>query len=205
MAKTIIIGTLMVIIIGLLLYIAVKPAPTVTIPTEQPQQPSYVDRGPPTPKAPEPTREPPTPRAEEAEPQPGGVPVELVYPTEVNFYVNELLIPETTAYEEGLGYIPIKESNVKTFAGSFGPYPADPTPHLQVILCSEFYKVAAAPACEKVNTIYRGGYVSFAKGYQYDEYIGAMAAKDYIAYYDVFLGETKVASSNRAVIRTIRD
>ncbi|VVB81328.1 Uncharacterised protein [uncultured archaeon] len=201
MAKTLIIGGLLVLIIALLLYIAVKPTPTQTIPVQQPIQPE--DRGTPTPTAQEPTREPPTPKAEETTPPPGGVSIEAVYPQQVNFWVNEILVSDVTDYQTG--FIPIKKSNIKTFAGSFGPYYADPTPHLKVILCSEFYKMAAAPACEAVQMFYKDNYVTFAKGYQYDEYIGGLAAKDYIAYYDVYAGEVKVGSSNKAVIRTVTD
>jgi hypothetical protein len=201
MAKALIIGGLMVVIIALLLYVAVKPAPTVTIPVQQPIQ---ADRGTPTPTAPEPVREPPSPRAEETTPPPGGIQIEAVYPEQVTFWVNEIMVPPITNYE-GAGYIPIKKSNIKTFAGSFGPYAADPTAHLKVVMCAEFYSMPAAPSCETVPLIYRDNYVSFARGYQYDEYIGGMAAKDYVAFYDIYTGDTKVGSSNKAVIRTIKD
>ena len=197
--KNTLITILLLVVIGLLIYLAV--------PEQQLTQPVPIQTTPeaPTPKASEPERGTPTPKAPEITPTPAGTPQELVFPTNVNFWVNEIKVPETTAYEQGLNYIPIKESNLKTFAGSFGPYPSDPTTNLRVTLCSEFYKVQAAPACENVKLVYQNQYVSFAKGYQYDEYIGGMAAKDYIAYYNVYLKETKVATSNVAVIRTVKD
>ena len=39
--------------------------------------------------------------------------------------------------------------------------------------------------------------------YQFDEYIGGMAARDYLAYYTVYSGDAVIAESNKAVIRTI--
>ncbi len=152
-----------------------------------------------TPRAQEPIRDK-TPKAEETPLVKPGVKAELVYPSQANFWVNELRVAET--YGEN-NFIPLRQSSVKTFAGSFGPYPEAPK-NLKTVLCAELYKIPAAPSCETVETIYRQNYVSFAKGYVYDEYIGGMAAKDYIAYYDVYLGETRVASSNRAVIRTVK-
>ncbi len=113
-------------------------------------------------------------------------------------------MPESTTYEEGLNFIPIKDDQLKTFAGSFGPYFEDVTPYLKVVLCAQLYKVTAAPACEIVPLVYKEKYVSFARGYQSDEYIGGFAAKDYVAWYDVYVASTLVATSNRAVIRTVK-
>lgn len=198
MVKTYIIGGISVIIIGLLLVIALKQPEMQTTPVQQPIQ---IERGEPTPTAPEPDRGTPTPKAEETTPPPAGTPIEQIYPSEVNFYVNEVQIPQSMSYQE---FIPIKQSKLKTFAGSFGPYTTQPTA-IKAVLCSEFYKIQAAPACESVPTIFRNGYVSFAKGYQYDEYIGAMAAKDYVAYYNVYSGNTPIATSPKAIIRTVKD
>ncbi len=203
MAKTLLITAALIVIIVLLVIIAAKPPTITTEPVGKPIQMQPTPAAP-TPKAPEPAIEKPTPRAPEIEPTPPGIEISKVYPQEVNFWVNEIRVPETIDYY-GAKFIPIKESQLKTFAGSFGPYFEDPTPYIKVILCSEFYKVQAAPACEMVQLIYRDNYVSFAKGYQFDEYIGGMAAKDYLAYYDVYVGETPVAHSNKAVIRTIKD
>jgi len=202
MAKTFLISAGLVIIIVLLIIIATRQPTLVTTPapapiTVQPERP--------TPRAPEPERGTPTPKAPEVIIPPGGVPAEVVYPQEAEFWVNEIRVPATTTYEEGLNFIPIKEDRLKTFAGRIGPYFEDPTPYIRVVLCAELYKVAAAPACEIVPIIWRENFVSFAKGYQFDEYIGGMAAKDYLAYYDVYAGDAVVAHSNRAVIRTVKD
>jgi hypothetical protein len=201
MAK-ILIPTLVILAVILIVYFAIKPEPVVTqpTPTETPTTRA------PTPRAPEIDRGVPTQKAPEPiTPTQGGIEAAKVFPSEVTFWVNEIRVPESTTYQEGLNFIPIKKSQLKTFAGSFGPYFEDPTQHLRVLLCSEFYKLQAAPACETVPIRYVDKYVTFARGYQFDEYIGGMAAKDYIAYYDVFVADTKVAHSNQAVIRTVND
>ncbi len=200
MAKTFFITLALIVIIVLLLIIAAKQPALFTKPSEKPQ----LAPEPTTPRAPIPQREPPSQRAPEQTPIAPGVPAELAYPQELHFWVNDIRVPPFTTYEGG-NFIPIKEDDLKTFAGSFGPYYDDPTQYLNVILCSELYKVAAAPSCERVPIVYRNNYVSFARGYQFDEYIGGMAAKDYLAYYDVFAGEVPIARGNKAVIRTVKD
>jgi len=202
MAKTLIVSIGMIAIIVLLVIIVARQQTIVTTPvTEQIQViPEAL-----TPRAPEIERGEPTPRAKEPEALPSGVPAEQVYPQDLSFWVNSIRVPETTAYESGYNFIPIKKSNLKTFSGSFGPYFDPPPASLKVILCSELYKVQAAPTCEQVPLIYRDNYVSFARGYQFDEYIGGQAAKDYLAYYDIYLGDTAIAHSNVAVIRTVAD
>jgi hypothetical protein len=203
MAKTFVISTLLIIIIVILIIIAVQqPTTIVTKPVPQFQEPPQEDL---TPRAPVIQPETPTQKAPEpAPPLAPGVKAEKIYPAEINFWVNEIRVPPSTTYQEGLNFIPIKDDQLKTFAGSFGPYFEDPTPYIHVILCAELYKVQAAPACEIVPIIYRNGFVSFARGYQFDEYIGGQAAKDYIAYYGIFLADTRLGESNRAVIRTVK-
>ncbi len=201
MGKTFIITAALAIIIVLLLIIAVKEPSTITT-TPAPPPPAQQEL---TPRAPVSQPETPTQKAPEpAPPLAPGVQAEKVYPQETSFWVNEIRVPESTTYQEGLNFIPIKDDQLKTFAGSFGPYFEDVTPYLKVVLCAELYKVTAAPACEIVPIIYKERYVSFAKGYQFDEYIGGFAAKDYIAWYDVYVANTLVATSNRAVIRTVK-
>lgn len=195
------ITVLLLIIIALLLYIAVQPKTIVTTPQEQTQptvQEPEQKTETPTPRAPEPDRGEPTPRA--PEPVEPGTPA-IQPPNEALFWVNDIRVPSTTDY----GYfIPVQDDDVKTFAGSIGPYFEDPTENIHIELCAEFYKVQAAPACERVPVIYRDNYISFAKGYQFDEYIGGMAAKDYLAYYTMYAGTKPIAHSNKAVIRTVK-
>jgi len=203
MAKTLVIAGALVLIVVLLIIIALKlPQPIQTTPVPEAKE-VVIEQ--PTPKAKVPERGEPTPREQEVRPPPEGVEISKVYPNEVHFWVNKIRVPETTTYEAGYNFIPLKEDNLKTFAGTFGPYSEDPIPYIRVSLCSEMYKVGGAPTCETVPLTYRDRYVSFAKGYQFDEYIGGVAVKDYIAYYDVYAGETSVAHSNVAVIRTVKD
>jgi len=201
MVKTFIITIGLIVIIALLVVIAVRQQTTIITQPVQEIIPVPEEK---TPRVEEPERGLPSQRAPEPTPKQPGIKIEKVYPQEVDFWVNEIKVPEVTDYY-GAGFIPIKKSQLKTFAGSFGPYFEDPTASIRVFLCAEFYKVQAAPSCEIVPTIYRGRYASFAKGYQYDEYIGGMAAKDYIAYYNVYAGDTLIGASNKAVIRTVND
>lgn len=188
--KHIFIGLMLIVIIGLLVYIAVKPQILVTQPEQQiiPEQP--------TPKAEEGT---PTPKATETTPTAPGTQQSL-FPQEITFWVNSIRIQSLSTSN----FIPVPEDDVKTFAGSFGPYFDEPE-GLQVVLCSELSKVTAAPSCETVPTIYKDRYVSFARGYDSDEYIGGMAAKDYLAYYTIYHGDTIIGKSPTANIRTVKD
>jgi hypothetical protein len=194
----IVIIVLLLVILGVLLILAIQTPPLQTTPVEQPtpkapwldEQVIVIEEEPtaPTPSAPEPT-------------EPEGIPLEKVFAQTVQFYVNNIRVGLVETYD----YIPIKKSQVKTFAGTFGPYTQDPTEFIRVELCAELVDFPAKPACEVVPVLYRDGYVSFARGYKYDEYIGAQAAKDYTAYYTVYVGDTVVANGPKARIRTVND
>jgi hypothetical protein len=198
MVKSFFITAALILIIALLVIIAVNQQTVVTIP----QEPIKIEQ--PTPRAEEPPLGTPTPREEDVYQELPGVEIEKVYPGEAHFWVNEIKVPEGQSTYNGYNFIPIKEDKLKTYAGTFGPYKEDPTKYIHVVLCAEMYRVNAAPACEIVPITYNDRYVSFAKGYQYDEYIGGLAAKDYSAYYDVYVGDIAVAHSNKAVIRTVK-
>jgi hypothetical protein len=191
----VVIIVLLLVILGVLLILAIQTPPLQTTPVEQPtpkapwlEQEIIIEETQTTPKAPEPT-------------QPEGVPIEKVYAQTVQFFVNNIRVGLVNTYD----YIPLKKSQVKTFAGSFGPYSQDPTQYIRVELCSEMKDFPGKPACEVVPLLYRDNYVSFARGYKYDEYIGAQAAKDYTAYYTVYVGDTVVANGPKARIRTVND
>lgn len=125
-------------------------------------------------------------------------------PQITRFFVNEIEVPEWS--ESYYNFIPVKQFDIKSFAGSFGPYNADPRDWITVRLCSESYKIpGASPACQPVKLTYNNNYVSFAVGLTYDEYIGGMAAKDYIAYYTISSGDASLGESDKAVIRTVKD
>lgn len=197
MAKTVIIVGALLAAVVLLVIVAQEPKQTtVTTPIQQSPGDIIVNEVP-SPRAD--TSSPPSPRS--SEPTPSGIDAAKVFPSEVNFWVNEIYVP-ASSYGEG-SFIPLDEDDLKTFAGSFGRYQENPTAHLTVKLCSEYAKIKAAPVCESVPLLYRDNMVTFARGYQFDEFIGGQAAKDYIAYYTIYAGDTVIANSNRANIRTV--
>ena len=126
--------------------------------------------------------------------------VEVLYPDEVYFWVNDILVPQSSLYN-GTSFIEIRSDQIRTFAGSFGPY-FDDAPNLTVVLCAELAKAKAPVACEEVDTVYRDNYVTFVQGYGPGEFIGGRVYKDYTAYYNVSVGDVQVAASNKAVIQT---
>ncbi|RJQ22534.1 hypothetical protein C4580_00595 [Candidatus Woesearchaeota archaeon] len=205
MVKKVIVGILLAIALVVLVILAAQKQPeyrTIPIPPpptydgQQTEQPSpRIDVSPETGT--------PTPRAPEIEPKQPGIPASEVFPQEVNFWVNNILVPSNQDYDSGR-FIRVEDDDIKTFAGSFGPYFDDPRDHLRVELCSELSRGIGAISCEIVPLNFGDRYVSFAKGYVFDEYIGGTAAKDYYAYYIVYVGDTKVAQSNRGAVRTVR-
>lgn len=128
---------------------------------------------------------------------------ESFVPDKVAFWVNQIQVPPYS--ESFYDFIPLKETKLKTFSGTFGPYAIDPRQDLRVDLCSELYKVPSAPACQPVQLSFQDAYASFAVGLAYDEFIGGMAAKDYLAYYKIFYDGNHIATSNKAVVRTVKD
>ncbi|PIN74732.1 hypothetical protein COV18_05930 [Candidatus Woesearchaeota archaeon CG10_big_fil_rev_8_21_14_0_10_37_12] len=223
MGKKILIALVCLVIIVILLLLAlqypvIQQTKTVqTTPQQYPEQQEMVEQEQllelpteleiPTPRSPAlETRPAATPKAPEPELSPTGVSIDKVFPQTVQFWVNTIKVPDTTgATEYTYNYIPVQARELKTFAGSFGPYAEDPIEHIIILLCAELTKITAAPSCQPVNIVFRDGYVSFAKGYQYDEYIGGMAAKDYTAYYEIHLKETDtiIRTSNKAFVRTV--
>lgn len=193
-------GLLTVIVI--LLFVAVQQQPAQLVYTQP--TPDEQKQEEPTPVAQPEDRGEPTPKAEEQEYKEPGIEFEKVFPTEVNFWVNEILVPETNLYE-GQQFIPLKDDEIKTFAGSFGPYFDDPTDHIIVKLCAQLRDYELGDTCEYIPLTYREKYVSFARGYTDEEFIGGFAAKDYLAWYEVYAGDTRVAVSNKAIVRTVRD
>lgn len=198
----IIIPIVLILAIGLLLLSVSKPPTLKTVPVSP--VPIVFEPDQPSPRAPDETPlEQPTPRAPEVTPKPSGIPAESVFPQEINFWVNNIFVPFNSDFEGGR-FIRIEDDDIKTFAGSFGRYEEDPRAHLRVELCAELSKGVGAVSCENIALVFRDRYVSFAKGYQFDEYIGGSAAKDYYAFYTVYVGDIKVAESNHAVIRTVK-
>lgn len=197
--KAVIISLGLLAVIGILLYAAAQQPATIiyTAPVEKPADT-------PTPRAQIEDRGEPTPIAEPVEPTEPGIEFDKIFPQDVVFYVNEVQVPETSLIE-GQQFIPLKNDQIKTFAGSFGPYFDDPTDHIVVKLCAKLRDYDIGDSCEYMPLTFKDRYVTFVRGYTDEEFIGGFAAKDYEAWYDVYVGDTRVAASNIAIIRTVRD
>ena len=95
----------------------------------------------------------------------------------------------------------------KTFAGSFGPYMQDPRPYLSVELCQEWPDFPnVEPVCETVeNLAYRDGQVSWALGYDWDEFPAYQhPPRSWAAFYRI-TANGYVVESSHAPIRLVRD
>jgi len=109
---------------------------------------------------------------------PGYDPAELpprdyLVPQVLSFAVDRIAIPEYN-YDT---FLPLKKDRIHTYSGRAGYYAEDPTPFLQGYLCAYAYEIQGAPLrCERVDLAYQDGVVSFARGYDEDEYIGHQAA-----------------------------
>jgi hypothetical protein len=109
---------------------------------------------------------------------PGYDPAELpprdyLVPQALSFAVDRIAIQESN-YN---AFLPLKEDRIHTYSGRAGYYAEDPLPFIQGYLCAYAYKIQGAPLrCERVDLAYQDEVVSFARGYDGDEYIGHQAA-----------------------------
>lgn len=119
----------------------------------------------------------------------------------MSFYVNTILVPADQSYN----FLPLKKDDMRTFSGKFGPYPEDYSDLLTVELCSFVSSQPEMIACEKVRDLnYIDGYLTFARGYDWDEYIGGMAMRNFGAFYRVKSQEFgEIAKSNSAVVELV--
>ncbi len=132
-------------------------------------------------------------------------PFQNFVPKEMKFWVQGALIqPGMTEAD----FIPIKQHSIKEYGGSFGPYTKEFIEKwgnlIKTKLCakSTTMKEVAKPHCQQVSTFFDKGYLSFALGLDYDEYIGWTALKNYEAFYTIYLGDKKIGESPHAYIRT---
>jgi hypothetical protein len=101
-------------------------------------------------------------------------------------------------------FIPINYNDMKTFSGKFGPYNVDPRKHIEVKLCTFPKSFPDMLNCETVELNYANGYVQFARGYKYDEFIARQALKNYGAlYFIVSPIYGNIAQSPTAMIKVI--
>ena len=94
---------------------------------------------------------------------------------------------------------------MRSFSGKFGPYPEDYRKFLYVELCSYVLSQPEMFGCERIRDLnFEDGYVAFARGYDYDEFIAGLAMRNFGAYYVVQSTEFgPVATSNKAVINLV--
>ncbi|MBW2994603.1 hypothetical protein KY315_04255 [Candidatus Woesearchaeota archaeon] len=133
---------------------------------------------------------------------PGDLPAEAKYiPSQMEFYVDSIIVPEHQAYD----FLPIPKDDMRTFSGKFGPYPEDYRNSIYVELCAFVLSQPEMEACEKMrDTTFRRGYISFARGYDWDEYIASLGMRNFGAYYKVMSPEFgEIAKSNVAKINLV--
>lgn len=133
---------------------------------------------------------------------PGAPPEEAKYmPSQMEFYVDSIIVPPVQSYD----FLPLPQDDMRTFSGKFGPYPEDYRNMLYVELCSFVLSQPEMFACEKIrDTNFRQGYITFARGYDFDEYIAGLAMRNFGAYYEVKSPEFgTIAKSNVARINLV--
>ncbi|MBD3304451.1 hypothetical protein GF343_04850 [Candidatus Woesearchaeota archaeon] len=123
-------------------------------------------------------------------------------PVNVEFYVNSIIVPSGL---NEYNFLPLKKDDMRVFSGKFGPYPEDYRNLLYVELCSYVLSQPEMSGCEKIRDLnFENGYIAFARGYDYDEFIAGLAMRNFGAYYVVKSTEFgQVAKSNKAVINLV--
>lgn len=126
----------------------------------------------------------------------------ILRPVNVEFYVDSIMIPSMM---NEYNFLPLKEDKMRSFSGKFGPYPEDYRKFLYVELCSYVLSQPEMFGCEKIRDLnFADGYIAFARGYDYDEFIASLAMRNFGAYYVVQSTEFgPVATSNKAVINLV--
>lgn len=123
-------------------------------------------------------------------------------PVNVEFYVNSIIVPSGL---NEYNFLPLKKDDMRAFSGKFGPYTEDYRNLLYVELCSYVLSQPEMSGCEKIRDLnFENGYIAFARGYDYDEFIAGLAMRNFGAYYVVKSTEFgPVATSNKAVINLV--
>ena len=123
-------------------------------------------------------------------------------PLNVEFYVDSIMVPPVM---NEYNFLPLKKDKMRSFSGKFGPYTEDYRKFLYVELCSYVLSQPEMFGCEKIRDLnYVDGYIAFARGYDYDEFIAGLAMRNFGAYYVVQSTEFgPVATSNKAVINLV--
>ncbi|MBW3004522.1 hypothetical protein KY310_01710 [Candidatus Woesearchaeota archaeon] len=133
----------------------------------------------------------------------GGIPDwSTLRPVNVEFYVDSIMVPSIM---NEYNFLPLKKDKMRSFSGKFGPYSEDYRKYLYVELCSYVLSQPEMFGCEKIRDLnFADGYIAFARGYDYDEFIASLAMRNFGAYYVVQSTEFgPVATSNKAVINLV--
>lgn len=125
---------------------------------------------------------------------------ETLIPDITYLYVNKIPI----VGQMYTAFIPIYYDDMKTFSGRFGPYDFDVRPYIEVKLCSFPNTFPDMLNCETVELNYANNFVSFARGYTYDEYIARQALKNYgVVYFIISPTYGNIAQSPTGIIKVI--
>lgn len=126
----------------------------------------------------------------------------VLRPVSVEFFVDSILVPP---FMNEYNFLPLKKDRMRSFSGRFGPYSEDYRDVLYVELCSFVLSHPDMISCEKIIDLnFVDGYVTFARGYDFDEFIAGLAMRNFGAYYVVQSKEFgHITESNAAVINLV--
>lgn len=133
-------------------------------------------------------------------PAEGEISKEELIPEIMYLYINKIPI----VGQMYTSFIPIYYDDMKTFSGRFGPYDFDARPYIEVKLCSFPKTFPDMLNCETVELNYANNFASFARGYNYDEFIARQALKNYgVVYFILSPIYGNIAQSPTGIVKLI--
>lgn len=114
-------------------------------------------------------------------------------PKVLSFTVNRYIVP----VNQPMYFVPIRKEDIRSFSGSFGPYPQSVRKYVEVMLCASEIDGSGIRCAQSVPD-YRGDMMEFMEGYNTDEYIAGVARKQFLAWYELHTSEGMIAKSNVA-------
>ena len=123
-------------------------------------------------------------------------------PDSVSFFVDSIPV---VVNMQSPDFLPLSQDNMRVFSGKFGPYPENYNKFIYVELCSFVVSQPEMFGCERIRNLnFVDGYLTFARGYDWDEYIAGLAMRNFGAYYVVKSTEYgPLATSPRAIINLV--
>jgi hypothetical protein len=123
-------------------------------------------------------------------------------PISTSFYVDSIPVMVNMQSPD---FFPLSKYNMRVFSGKFGPYPENYNKFVYVELCSFVESQPEMFGCERIRNLnFVDGYLTFARGYDWDEYIAGLAMRNFGAYYVVKSTEYgPLATSKRAIINLV--